>query len=256
MIDQPRARAVVQPSDPGHGIRHLAIIMDGNGRWAAARGLPRGAGHRAGVEALRRTVRHVGELGIQVLTVYSFSAENWNRPAAEVADLLGLLKRFIREDLRALAEQNVRVRVIGRRDDLAPDLRALLLEAETRTADNTGLILVVAFNYGARQEIVAAAKHLAEEALAGRLAPDSIDGAMFEAALDTRGLPDPDLIVRTSGEQRLSNFLLWQGAYAELVFVPVPWPDFDRHHLESAIAEFTGRQRRFGGLGAPVQAVR
>jgi undecaprenyl diphosphate synthase len=230
--------------------RHVAIIMDGNGRWAEARGLPRGEGHRRGVEALRRTVRAAGELGIGILTIFSFSAENWSRPQAEIRDLMGLLRLFVRNDLADLHRNNVRVRVIGERDDLAPDIRALVEEAETLTGQNTGLTVVVAFNYGSRQEIARAAQMLAIEVQHGRLAPEQVTAERLGAALDTAALPDPDLIIRTSGEQRLSNFLLWQAAYSELVFVPIYWPDFDRAALEAAIDEYHRRERRFGGLVA------
>jgi undecaprenyl diphosphate synthase len=229
---------------------HVAVIMDGNGRWASARGLPRLEGHRRGVEALRRTVRAAIEIGISFLTVYSFSSENWRRPIQEVSDLMGLLKRFIRNDLADLHKSNVRVRVIGSRDRLSADIRSLLVEAEKLTEDNTGLTLVVAFNYGSRQEIVDAAKSLAADVAAGRLSPDDVTEEAIEARLQTDGIPDPDLVIRTSGEQRLSNFLLWQAAYAEFVFTPVLWPDFDRAALEAAIAEFRSRDRRFGGLSS------
>lgn len=228
--------------------RHVALIMDGNGRWAAARGLPRFEGHRRGVEALRRTVRAAIELGVDYLTVYSFSVENWSRPPDEVQSLLALLHRFIRNDLAELQGNNVRVRVIGARDDIAEDIADLLREAEQMTAANTGLTLVVAFNYGARQEIARAARALAEEAAAGRLDPRDIDADAISARLDTAGIPDPDLIIRTSGEQRLSNFMLWQAAYAEFLFLPVHWPDFDRADFEAAIEAFASRDRRFGGL--------
>jgi undecaprenyl diphosphate synthase len=230
--------------------RHVAIIMDGNGRWAAARGLPRGEGHRRGVEALRRTVRAAGDLGIDILTIFSFSAENWSRPPSEVRELMGLLRRFIRNDLADLHRHGVKVRIIGDRSDLAPDIEALLEEAEEVTRDNDKLTLVVAFNYGARQEIARAAQRLATEVAVGRLAIDAITADALAAHLDAPDLPDPDLIIRTSGEQRLSNFLLWQAAYSELVFVPVYWPDFDRATLEQAIAEYRRRERRFGGLVA------
>ena len=230
--------------------RHVAIIMDGNGRWASARGLPRTEGHRRGVEALRRTVRAAGDLGIDVLTIFSFSSENWSRPPAEIRDLMGLLRRFIRNDLAELHQNGVHVRVIGERDDLAPDIRRLLEEAEDLTRDNDKLTLVVAFNYGARQEIARAAQRLAAEIAAGRLPATALTAEAIAAHLDTADLPDPDLIIRTSGEQRLSNFLLWQAAYSELVFVPTYWPDFDRSTLESAIAEYRRRERRFGGLMA------
>jgi undecaprenyl diphosphate synthase len=230
--------------------RHVAIIMDGNGRWAAARGLPRGEGHRRGVEALRRTVRAAGDLGIGILTIFSFSAENWSRPPSEIRELMGLLRRFIRNDLADLHHNGVHVRVIGDRDDLAPDIRGLLEEAEELTKANDKLTLVVAFNYGARQEIARAAQRLAAEVAAGRVAVADVTADKLATYLDAPDLPDPDLIIRTSGEQRLSNFLLWQAAYSELVFVPVYWPDFDRAALEQAIVEFRGRERRFGGLVA------
>jgi undecaprenyl diphosphate synthase len=228
--------------------RHVAIIMDGNGRWAAARGLPRVEGHRRGVEALRKTVRAAGDLGISYLTIFSFSSENWSRPVSEIKDLLGLLRRFIRNDLVDLHKSNVRVRIIGEREDLDRDIRLLLEEAEDLTRTNDGLTLVVAFNYGARQEIARAARRLAGEVAAGRLAADAITPDLLTRHLDAPDVPDPDVIIRTSGEQRLSNFLLWQAAYSELVFVPINWPDFDRAALEAAIAEYRRRERRFGGL--------
>ena len=230
--------------------RHVAIIMDGNGRWAAARGLPRGEGHRRGVEALRRTVRAAGDLGIDFLTIFSFSAENWSRPPAEIRELMGLLRRFIRHDLADLHRRGVRVRVIGEREGLDPDIRRLLDEAEELTKDNSRLVLVVAFNYGARQEIASAARRLAEDVAAGKLKAEAITADLLATRLHTADIPDPDLLIRTSGEQRMSNFLLWQAAYSELVFVPVYWPDFDRATLESAIAEYRTRERRFGGLAA------
>ena len=228
--------------------RHVAIIMDGNGRWAAARGLPRVEGHRRGVEALRKTVRAASDLGIAVLTIFSFSSENWSRPQSEIRDLLLLLRRFIRNDLADLHKSNVRVRIIGERDSLSPDIRSLLEEAEELTHNNDGLTLVVAFNYGARQEIARAARRLAVEVAQGRLSADAITPELIARYLDAPDIPDPDVIIRTSGEQRLSNFLLWQSAYSELVFVPLNWPDFDRAALEGAIAEFRRRERRFGGL--------
>jgi undecaprenyl diphosphate synthase len=230
--------------------RHVAIIMDGNGRWAAARGLPRGEGHRRGVEALRRTVRAAGEIGIGILTIFAFSSENWARPKSEIRDLLGLLRLFIRNDLADLKRNNVRVRVIGERETLAPDVRRLLEEAEEMTRGNDGMSLVVAFNYGARQEIARAAQRLADEVAAGRLLSTDITAERLSQFMDMPDLPDPDLIIRTSGEQRLSNFLLWQSAYSELVFVPTYWPDFDRTALEQAISEYARRERRFGGLAA------
>ncbi|MGI6246614.1 MAG: isoprenyl transferase [Pseudochelatococcus sp.] len=229
---------------------HVAIIMDGNGRWAQARGLPRYRGHHSGVEAVRRTVRAAIELDIRYLTIYSFSSENWRRPAAEIAELMGLLKLFIRRDLADLARNNVRVRIIGDRAGLPDDVVALLDEAQARTVGCTGLTLIVAFNYGGRQELARAARALARQAQQGEIAPDDITEDMLGAHLDTVGIPDPDLLIRTSGEQRLSNFLLWQAAYAELVFMPIYWPDFDRAALEAAIAEFRRRERRFGSVGA------
>ena len=239
--------ASVQPFDVP---RHVAIIMDGNGRWAAARGLPRAEGHRRGVEALRCTVRASADLGIAVLTIFSFSAENWSRPPAEVRDLMGLLRRFIRHDLAELHRSHVRVRVIGEREDLDPDIRRLLEEAEELTRANERLTLVVAFNYGARQEIARAASRVAAEVAAGQLTTQAVTAELLGRYLDAPDLPDPDLIIRTSGEQRLSNFLLWQAAYSELVFVPIYWPDFDRAALEGAIVEYRRRERRFGGLVA------
>jgi undecaprenyl diphosphate synthase len=233
---------------------HVAIIMDGNGRWAAARGLPRAEGHRRGVEALRRAVRNAGDLGVKVLTIYSFSTENWTRPAQEIDDLMVLIKRFVREDLAELHRAGVRVRVIGDRQGLDPEILGLIGEAEELTRANDRLMLVVAFNYGGRQELARAAQRLAAEAAAGRLDPAKIDANALERRLDTAGIPDPDLIIRTSGEQRLSNFLLWQSAYAEFVVLSVYWPDFDRAAFEEAIAEFRRRERRFGGLEARVRA--
>jgi undecaprenyl diphosphate synthase len=246
MTKQPIDRAVdrLNSSAPVH----VGIIMDGNGRWAKARGLPRIEGHRRGVEAVRRAVRSAIDLGLRYLTIYSFSAENWSRPAEEVSDLMSLLKRFIRNDLAELHQHNVRVRVIGVRRNLSSDVSALLNEAEELTRGNDGLTLVVAFNYGGRQEIAEAARRLALDAAAGRIDPATIDVATLGARLDTAGIPDPDLVIRTSGEQRLSNFLLWQAAYAELVFLPIYWPDFDHAAFEAALAEYAARERRFGGV--------
>ena len=230
------------PDAPGAPLpRHVAIIMDGNGRWAKQRHLPRLAGHKAGVEAVRRVTRAARALGIEALTLYAFSSENWRRPAEEVGDLMGLLRLFIRSDLAELARENVRLRVIGDWRALAPDLVALIEDATARTAANTGPILAIALNYGAQAELAAAARRLAE-----RGAP--IDEAAIEAELDTAALPPLDLVIRTSGEQRLSNFLLWQAAYAELLFVDTLWPDFDAAALADAVAAFGQRQRRYGGL--------
>ncbi len=231
-------------SDP----RHIAIIMDGNGRWAKARGLPRSAGHRAGVEVLHETVRAAANRGLGYLTLFAFSSENWSRPSGEVSDLLGLLKLFIRRDLADLHRNNVKVSIIGEREGLAPDIRGLLGEAEGLTRRNTGLNLVIAFNYGARDEIVRAVRGLAQDVAAGRLDPASISSDLISANLDTAGMPDPDLIIRTSGEMRLSNFLLWQAAYAEFLFLPCHWPDFRACDLDAACEAFRQRERRFGGV--------
>ena len=230
--------------------QHVAIIMDGNGRWAAARGLPRVEGHRRGVEALRKTVRAAGDMGIRCITIFPFSSENWQRPASEVRDLMGLLRLFIRKDLAELHGNGVRVRVIGERDGLDPDIRRLLEEAEELTRANTNLLLVVAFNYGARDEIARAVRRIAADVASGAVKSDAITEEMIGQHLDAPDIADPDLIIRTSGEQRLSNFLLWQAAYSELVFTPVYWPDFDRAALEAAIEEYRRRERRFGGLAA------
>ena len=243
--------AAASPDHAAHiGVapRHVAIIMDGNGRWASARGLPRAEGHRRGVEALRRTVRAAGELGIRILTIFSFSAENWSRPAAEISELMGLLRRFIRHDLAELHRNGVRVRIIGEREDLDPEILHLLSEAEELTRQNDKLTLVVAFNYGGRQEIVRAARRIAALCTQGKLTGEDISAELIGSHLDLPEVPDPDLIIRTSGEQRLSNFLLWQAAYSELVFLPIYWPEFDRTALENALAEYRRRERRFGGL--------
>ena len=229
---------------------HVGIIMDGNGRWAAKRCLPRIEGHRRGVEAVRRAVRASLDLGIRHLTVYGFSAENWRRSPQEVADLFGLLKRFIRNDLAELHANNVRVRVIGDRVGLSADLRQLLDEAEQVTQTNAGLDLVVAFNYGGRQEIVTAVRRIVALVQAGKLDASAIDMTTVDAALDTFGIPDPDLVIRTSGEMRLSNFLPWQTAYSEFVSLPDLWPDFDEGTFLLAIEEFRNRERRYGGRGS------
>ena len=228
--------------------RHVAIIMDGNGRWAKKRMLPRLAGHRAGVEALRRVTRAARALGIEALTLYAFSSENWRRPEEEVSDLMGLLRLFIRSDLHELVRENVRLRVIGDHRRFSPDLVALVDDAIARTADNTGPLLVIALNYGAQAELAAAARRLAARAAAGEIDPAAIDADAVERELDTAELPPLDLLIRTSGEQRLSNFLLWQAAYAELLFVDTLWPDFDGEALAEAVAAFGRRQRRYGGL--------
>ena len=227
--------------------RHVAIIMDGNGRWAASRGLPRSAGHRAGAEAVRKTLRAAVEEGVEVLTLYAFSSENWRRSDEEVSDLKGLLLYYIERELDALAKEGVRLRLIGDPSPFGPQLVAKLDRAVERTRGNDRLTLVVALNYGSRAEFVAVARRLAEQAASGAIAPEDVTEDHVDAMMQTAGLPPLDLLIRTSGEQRLSNFLLWQAAYAELLFVDVLWPDFDGAHLRSALADFTRRQRRFGG---------
>lgn len=230
---------------------HIAIIMDGNGRWARARKLPRVAGHKAGMETLRTIVHHAAGIGLEWLTLYAFSSENWSRPADEVRRLLSLLKLFIHRDLAELHENNVRVCVIGDRSNLAEDIVALLREAETLTAENTGLNLVVAFNYGGRNEIVRAVKKIATDLTAGKITDSDITDGLLASHLDTAMMPDPDLIIRTSGEMRLSNFLLWQAAYSEFSFVSCFWPDFSVADFDAAIASFYARERRFGNLKCP-----
>jgi undecaprenyl diphosphate synthase len=230
--------------------QHVAIIMDGNGRWANARGLPRTAGHRAGVERVREAVRTAAEADVKYLTLFAFSSENWNRPKQEVSDLMGLLRFFIRRDLAELHRENVRVRVIGCRKSIQPDIKALLVDAEERTRDNTGISLVIAFNYGARDEMVRAVREIAEAVRSGDMDPASITELTLSAFVDTAGIPDPDLVIRTSGEQRLSNFLLWQAAYAEFVFLTCLWPDFDRNSFFEALDEYSRRDRRFGAIPA------
>lgn len=232
--------------------RHVAIIMDGNGRWANARGLPRSAGHKAGIDALRRTVGAAADLGIEYLSIYSFSTENWQRPKTEVSFLLGLLKRFIKQDVAELHAAGVRIVVIGSRDDLEAPLVQLLDHAERLTRDNDKLNLVVAFNYGAKQELARAARTLAVEVAEGRAKPEEITVEKMEQTLDTAGMPEVDLLIRTGGEQRISNFLLWQCAYAEFVFLEQFWPDFDATALQRAIEEFRSRDRRFGGVRAEI----
>jgi len=225
---------------------HIAIIMDGNGRWARVRGLPRIAGHKIGMEALHRIVRHASSNGLEWLTVFAFSSENWSRPDEEVNHLMGLLKLFIKRDLAELRERNVRIRVIGERAGVPSEIAKLLDEAENTTKQNNGLNLVVAFNYGGRAEIVRSAKKLIEAVRRGDIKPDEIDETAFSKCLDTYDMPDPDLIIRTSGEQRLSNFLLWQSAYSELYFAACYWPDFNEEQLDIAVSDYWLRERRFG----------
>ncbi|WP_183899867.1 isoprenyl transferase [Rhizobium metallidurans] len=233
---------------------HVAIIMDGNGRWAKQRGLPRTMGHRKGVDAVRETVRAAGDIGVKYLTLFAFSSENWRRPETEVSDLLGLLKAFIRRDLAELHRQNVRVKIIGDRHSLQNDILDLLIDAEETTKANTALTLIIAFNYGARDEIARAMASLARDVEQGRLRSQDITPALITARLDTSGIPDPDLIIRTSGEERLSNFLLWQAAYSEFIFIPDYWPDFSRETFHAALETFASRNRRFGGLVAEAAA--
>lgn len=228
--------------------RHIAIIMDGNGRWAAKRHLPRKVGHRQGVEAVRVIARAAGEMGVEYLTLYGFSSENWKRPAEEVNDLMGLLRLFIRRDLAELHQNGVQVRIIGERDHLESDIVALIEEAEALTRNNSRLKLIIAFNYGGQNEITSAVRRIAREVKAGRLDPEAITPETVAAHLDTAGVPDPDLVIRTSGEKRLSNFLIWQSAYAELVFTDVYWPDFTPERLKEAVNEYHLRERRFGAV--------
>jgi undecaprenyl diphosphate synthase len=235
-------------ADLGPPPRHVAIIMDGNGRWAKQRGKPRTFGHSAGVEALRRTVEAAGELGIPFITVFGFSTENWRRPKDEVAALFELLRVYVGRDLDRLVRDGVRVRIVGAREGLESDIIGIIERAESRTAQNSKLNLTIAFNYGAQDEIVRAARRVAEDVAAGRLRPEDVTMETFSKRLDTAGLPNLDVLVRTSGERRLSNFMLWQAAYAELVFVDTLWPDFDGRALEGAILDYRRRERRFGGV--------
>ena len=228
--------------------RHLAIIMDGNGRWAQKRGLPRTMGHKQGVEAVREAVKAARDVGVEYLTLYSFSSENWNRPEAEITELFGLLRMFIRRDLADLHKNNVCVRVIGRKEGVPEDILTLLDEAQNLTRNNTAQTLIIAFNYGGRDEITDAVKRVAQRISEGTLQIDEITNDLVSNNMDTAGIPDPDLLIRTSGEIRLSNFLLWQIAYSELVFIDCLWPDFSRSDLESAILTYQGRTRKFGGL--------
>lgn len=236
--------------DPDRLPAHVAIIMDGNGRWAARRHLPRVEGHRAGISAVRDVVETSARLGIRVLTLYAFSVENWKRPASEVSTLMSLLKRYLRMELDTLLNNNIRFAVVGRRDELAPDVRADLAEAEAKTAGATGMLFNIALNYGGRAEIVDAARR----ALAAGLRADELDEQRFGQLLYTAGQPDPDLLIRTSGEMRVSNFLLWQIAYAEIWVTDTLWPDFRRRHLLEAILDYQKRDRRYGGITQAVVA--
>jgi undecaprenyl diphosphate synthase len=230
--------------------RHVAIIMDGNGRWAKARLLPRAMGHRAGVAAVRTTVRAAAKLGIQYLTLFGFSSENWKRPRTEVNDLMGLLRLYIASDLKDLHENGVEVRIIGAKTHLEGDILELIDEAHNRTRGNTNLKLTIAFNYSGQDEILEAVRRIAEGVLAGTIRPEGIDRDLFSSFLATAGTPDPDLVIRTSGEQRLSNFLIWQTAYSEFVFQSTLWPDFGEAQLVDAIKQYQARERRFGGISS------
>ncbi|KAA5801585.1 di-trans,poly-cis-decaprenylcistransferase [Alkalicaulis satelles] len=238
---------MAQPDAKDRLPRHVAIIMDGNGRWAAARGLPRAFGHKAGVEAVRKAVRAAGDLGLTHLTLFSFSTENWRRPAAEIDTLFDLLRQYVAADLESLHAEGVRVRIIGRRKGLTADLQATIDRVEARTRHNDKFHLTIAFNYGGRDELVRAAARAAR-ASGGDLS--ELTEAGLESHLDTAGLPDPDLVIRTSGERRLSNFLLWQAAYAELILIDVLWPDFGEADLRAALDEYARRERRFGAVRA------
>ncbi len=248
MPDNAPTLSQVVPNLDAKPPRHVAIIMDGNGRWATKRGMLRTQGHRAGVDAAKRVVRAAADRGVEYLTLYSFSSENWARPKSEISELFSLMKLFIRRDLAELHQNNVRVRVIGARGGLPGDILALLTEAENLTRHNSGQTLVIAFNYGARDEIAGAMRRLARRVETGELSAEDIEADMIGGHLDTAGIPDPDLVIRTSGEIRLSNFLLWQAAYSELVFVDCLWPDFDEAEFDRALDEFHRRNRRFGGL--------
>jgi undecaprenyl diphosphate synthase len=226
--------------------KHVAIIMDGNGRWARAHGVPRTLGHRQGAESVRRAIEAAIELGISYLTLFGFSSENWQRPAEEVRDLMGLLRRYLQSELAEIRKNDIRLRFVGDLTRLPPDIVATIREAEASTETGTALNLTIALSYGGRQEIVSAARRLAERARSGEIDPAAIDEQLFERELLTLGLPDPDLMIRTSGEQRISNFLLWQSAYSELVFVDKYWPDFGKDDLEAAIEEYSRRDRRYG----------
>lgn len=231
-------------------LEHVAIIMDGNGRWAKARGLPRTAGHKKGVDAVRRVITAARELDVRYLTLFGFSSENWRRPADEVGELMRLLRFYLRSEIAELHRNGVRLRIIGDRERLAPDIVQLIEAGEDRTAGNDGLTVMVALSYGGRQEIVDAARRLAADAAAGRIDPAAIDETAFAARLYAPEIPDPDLVIRTSGEKRVSNFLLWQAAYAEFLFTDTLWPDFEKSDLEAAIDEYNRRERRFGATTA------
>ena len=241
-----RSEPLVREAEPAAPPQHVAIIMDGNRRWARSRGMPPTYGHRRGAEAVRRAVEACAKEGIRYLTLFAFSSENWRRPASEVGDLMDLLRVYLRRELNELCRNGIQLRVIGDRGGLPDDIRTLIEETEAMSRDNQRVIVIMALNYGSRREITEAARHLASEAQAGRLDPERIDEQLFAGCLSTAGIPDPDLLIRTSGEQRISNFLLWQLAYTELVFLPLAWPDFSEDHLRDALREFHRRERRYG----------
>jgi undecaprenyl diphosphate synthase len=246
-----RAASKVPPAETSAGStqvpRHVAVIMDGNGRWAKARGLPRAAGHRQGAESARKVLRAAGEAGVECLTLYAFSSENWRRPADEINDLMGLLRLYITAELNALHKEGIRLKILGDHNAFKPEVANLVDEAVAKTANNQRMTLAIALNYGSRGEIVKGVQRLAARAAAGELKPEAIDEDMLDDVLDTAGLPPLDLLIRTSGEYRLSNFLLWQAAYAELLFVDTLWPDFDGDAFRAALEAYAGRERRFGG---------
>jgi undecaprenyl diphosphate synthase len=246
---EPAALPAPQTGSERAGLRHLAIIMDGNRRWARTRGMPPFFGHQEGAEAVRRTVKGCRKSQIQYLTLFAFSSENWKRPASEVNELMNLLRYYLRGEIDELARSGVRLCFLGEREVMAEDIAEMMADAEERTRHNSALRLTIALNYGSRREIAGAARRLAEQVAAGELDSAEIDEQLFGEALNSLDLPDPDLLIRTSGEQRLSNFMLWQLAYTELVFLPVHWPEFDGRHLEWAIAEFRRRERRYGASG-------
>ncbi len=249
MQPQRAVSPTLAPAAPPPGVpAHVAIIMDGNGRWAKARSLPRAAGHKAGADAVRRALESAVKLGVPYLTLFGFSSENWQRPETEVRDLMGLLRLYLQSEIKELAEQGVRLKVIGDRTRLPADTVALIADAEKRTASNTRLMFTLALSYGSRQEIVEAARKLAQDCLKGELSPEKIDEDAVTQRLFTNELPDPDLLIRTSGEQRISNFLLWQLAYTEFVFTDTLWPDFGYADFEAAVAAFRNRERRYGAV--------
>jgi undecaprenyl diphosphate synthase len=249
---EPAATPAASPGSGsgGAGLQHLAIIMDGNRRWARSRGMPPVFGHQRGAEAVRRTVEGCRKREIQYLTLFAFSSENWKRPPTEVNELMNLLRFYLRREISELARSGVRLSFLGERELMAGDIAEMMADAEHRTRHNAALRLTIALNYGSRREIAGAARRLAEQVAAGELDSAEIDEQLFGQTLNALGLPDPDLLIRTSGEQRLSNFMLWQLAYTELIFLPVHWPEFDRRHLERAIVEFQRRERRYGASSA------